>query len=149
MPTYYAPLMAALREAIGAAWPDVVANGIFRPQEFALLALQDRVGDLPAAVVDVELRPSAEWGRTNDVEDGEIVIYRIENLDPAGFEDLEETLQLLQTRLRDVALDMGQVIGLPRISTSMTLPLNDYFFQNKRPYWAGAVIPRVIVGQTR
>lgn len=147
MPTYYAPLLAALREAIGAAWPEVVANGIFRPQEFALLSLQDRVGALPVAVVDVELRPTGQGGAANSAEVGEIYIYRIEELDPAGFEELEASLQLLQTRLWTVALDAGQVMALPRLSTSMNLPLNQYFFANKRPYWAGAVVPQVLIGR--
>lgn len=148
MPSYYADLFAAVREAVVAVWPETAASGVYQGVEIGQIPFERKAEDdeLPFAIVDFDLVESGEWGIQNAVDDGLVTIYRVASRDD-DLDSLVEELEALRTRLYSVALAEGQVRDYPSLSFGAGLPLNQFFLVTQRPFWAGAVRARVIVGE--
>jgi hypothetical protein len=146
---YLVSVIQALTSAIGAAWPECKANGVYHVLQAARLTLDLKVenGALPFAVIDWDLGPAAEWGLVNRVDDGEVVLYRVAD-DSEGLDTLVRKLEALREVLWNTDISPGQIVEWPAVSFSLDLPLNDYFLRTQRPFSCGAVVCRLVVGET-
>jgi len=95
---------------------------------------------------------SGDYGVANRAEVVTTTIYRI--VGPADVDDvtgLIEDLEAFRSALwpddRSNPLTAGQVEEYPTISDSMNLPVNAYFLNTAKPFYAGAVIVRIIIGE--
>ena len=148
---YYADFRAALRAEIGAAWPEVVGHTIYDAIELLAIPFERKAGggtpELPLCVLDIDRRADPTWGADATHEAWDVAIYRVMKND----DDLtaaEEALTVLQRRLYNNPLPLGFLTAWPGTSFSMRLPLNQYFLSTGKPFWAGAVLPRYVLGET-
>ena len=152
MANFHVNLRAALRKRVAQVWPDCVTGGIYTStMRFTRVMFEDKVASLPCAVLEFNLLPdtAGQWGGDAIVDQGEVTIYRI----VADSEDEEELLDKLeQLRVSLVNTDpvyvntTAQCIDQGQISDSFNLPINQFLITTQRPFVAGAVIVRVVVG---
>ena len=147
--TYYASLIAATRSAVGAAWADVLANGIYHAADVARIPFDEKAdrSELPIAILDFDMRPS-DWGAGNDTEEGTVTVYRVYRGENDS--DLAAAIskcETLRNQLWPNGLTTGQLLEFPAISWSMALEVNRYLLLSNRPFYAVAVIARVTVGE--
>lgn len=152
MADIYTPFLTALRAKIGAAWPEVVANGIYQDVQLARIPWEKKVeaGGLPMVYFEYDLRDDPGWGLVNRSPSGPVYIYYISSdatlIEPGILGGKLETLRAL---LWDDGLaGMGQVLTNPDLSIALALPPNAYFAQSDRPYWCGCLMFRVLIGET-
>ncbi len=152
MATFHVNARTALRKRVAQIWPDCATGGIYTStMRFARVMFEDKTSVLPVAVLEFNLLPDTEgqWGGDAIVDKGEVTIYRI----AADSEDEEELLENLE-RLRVSLMDSDpvyinttvQCIDQAQVSDSMQLPINQFLLTTQRPFVAGAVIVRVVVG---
>jgi hypothetical protein len=146
----YSDLISALRAKIGTVWSSEKANGIFHAFQLATIPFERlaEAGNLPVAIMDIDLNPSQEWGADNDVEQGAVSIYYVAN-DATTPEQIVAKLEALREELWDNGLATGSLQEFPAVKFSMDLPVNQYFLMNQRPFYAGAVILDLIYGNTQ
>lgn len=148
MAAYLGTLLTAIRSAVGSAWPETKPNGIILTVQAARFSMDGRVQreQLPFAAVDYSPSEGTEWGMANEVDDGTLAIYYVAD-DATTIETLIGKLETLRDTLYDTAHNRGQVIGYPRVSWGMDLPLNRYYLSTQRPFVCGAVLCRLIDGE--
>jgi hypothetical protein len=148
---YYSEWRAHLRAEVGAAWPEVVGNGIYDALELLLIPFERKAGTapikLPLCVLDIDRRADPSWGAGATHEAFDTAIYRVMKNDD-DLDAAEERLIVLQRRLYTVRMPLGFLTAWPGTSFSMRLPLNQYFLSTGKPFWAGAVVARYVLGET-
>ena len=150
MADIYTPLHDALRTAIAAAWPEVVANGVYLDVQLAHVPFEAKAAaGLPLAYIEYNLTEDARWGLANRSESGPVSVYYVckdSTLVESGV--LGTKLEALRAQLRSGDLGANaQVLTNPTCSVSANLPPNRYFAMAQRPYWAGAVTFTVLIGE--
>jgi len=143
-------LRASIRERVEAAWPEVVENGIYYPDQAASFSFEATAdaGELPYAVIDItQVEPSEEWGLGNQVDAGPAAVYYVAQ-DDFNPETLEAVLDTLRQALYVDGLTDAQVLGWPGIDAEPTeVPAHIYFRASVRPFRVGLVAFQVIVGE--
>lgn len=154
MPAYIPELRDAIRTLVNTTWADVAENGVELAREIARIPFEAKAaaGELPFVVLDFHGVPSGEWGISNRADVFEVTIYRVNDLSEDA-DELMDNLELLRTALWPdtgdaETLSVGQVIEYPQITDSPALLMNQYFLNTGKDFYAGAVIARVVVGET-
>ena len=151
MADIYTPFHDALRSAISTAWPEVVANGVYLDVQLAHFPFERKAdaGQLPLSYIEYALQDDERWGLANASESGPCSVYYIckdSTLVESGV--LGTKLEALRAQIRSGDLGTAaQVLNKPQCSVSANLPPNRYFAMSQRPYWAGAVTFRVLIGE--
>lgn len=147
MPEYLEDLRAALVTVINATWDDLTA--INHPQEMARIPWEQCA--FPLCVLDLDPVPSPEWGIGNRADLVTVTINRVIR-DSESRGALLENLEALRTALwpdnGTEPLAAGQVLDYPAVTDTMNLPVNQYFLAAGRPYYAGAVVAKILIGET-
>jgi hypothetical protein len=143
-------LRAAIRARVEAAWPEVITNGIFYPDQAASFSFE-AVADaeaLPYAVIDItQVETSDEWGMGNRVDAGPAFVFYVAQ-DDFNPETMEAKLDTLRAALYTSGLSEGQVIGWPDIDAEPEdVPAHLYFRASVRPFRVGVCEFQVIVGE--
>jgi hypothetical protein len=152
MTPYLDELRSALVSRVLFVWPEVKANGIYRSRELARIDwTQKSASDLPLCVLDFDPVPATEWGLTPRADTVTVSIYRVVGDSESSATLLEKLEQLRLALWPDDGsnpLAYGQVLEYPAVSDSMDLPVNRYFLMTAKPCYAGAVVARVLMGET-
>lgn len=146
------PFHDAIRARIASTWADVLPNGIYRDlelAEFTNLSKKAEDAELPFAVFQHVGREGTEWGLTNRVTDGQLIVIRVA-ADSETFDQMLVKLQLLRDALyASGSITPGQCVNYPDVMERVNSPiLNSFFANTQRPYRAGGVMCRAIVGET-
>lgn len=141
--SYYVGLITAVRSVVGTAWADTLTGGIYNANETATIPFEDLAGSLPLAIMDFDSR-EGEWAADAPTEEVEVTVYRVV-ADSENVEALIAKLETLRDSIYDTGFSVGEVVGYPRVSWSINLPLNQYFLSTQKPFYAGAVMVRVLM----
>lgn len=146
----HTPLIDALITSIGAAWPEVKSpQGIYLSLQMARVDWDAKAsaGQLPVAVIDIDLEPTADYGVANRYDTGPVGIYYVaREMEP---KPLLVKLRALRDSLWPGGLSpaVAQVLARPAVSFSASLPVTAYFLNTQKPFVCGAVIARILVGE--
>jgi len=147
-PNNYFQAVAAI---IGAAWPEVVANGIYLPGELGMINWDDKAGngDLPLVLMTSHFQPdrSGQWGITNYVWMDTMVIAWVHHRE-WDFSVLGAKLVTLMDKLVETPLASGERVRTPYPVYDMDVPINGYFVQTGRGFWGVGVAFESIFGVT-
>jgi hypothetical protein len=140
----------ALRVTIGAAWSETKANGIYRDVELARntsLQTKAEAAQFPFAVFSLDLS-EGDWGLTNHAHEGTLTVLYVAD-DSVSLDAMIAKLEALRDQLWPQAnLTVGQVLDYPRVVESVASPaLNEFLSAVQRPFLAGGVQCRVVVGE--
>lgn len=140
----YADLLEELRAIIAAEWAEVIPNGIWRTNE--LLRISFDQTNKPLAVIDLDFRSYDGMAADDRAERGPITIYYVVH-NSSSIDDVEAKLEGMVNRLHEdrASYSFWQETNASQ-STSIRLPLNEYFIASQQPYWAGAVIIDCVTG---
>jgi len=141
------------RAAIAAAWPEVVANGIWDPGDPARLPYDAQAGALvvPFAGLGVEsLPPSDDWGGDNRVWQPVVDVYYVAESPVTNGAALRAKLEALADQLEANDLPVGQLIPPePEISMGDSLPPNALLLMLNETQRAGRLRATCVLGVTR
>lgn len=141
---YFADLLTGLRAGIATAWPEVKAAGIYEARQLATIPWEDKAGSLPLAVIDLDLGES-EWPAAVEGDAGTATIYYVCGTSVTA-DALWAKLEALRAQIGPDGTDLtaGQVLGT-RLTCSLNLPVNQYFLNTGKPFYAGALVARLII----
>jgi hypothetical protein len=153
MSLYLNAVRDELLTLVGTAWPEVVANGIYRGRDLARIPFDEKAGtgELPLVVLDLEAAPNGEWGLANRVDAITARIYRV-GADSESPDDLVEALEGLRAALWPTgfsgAMTSARILDYPEVSDSLETTPNRYFLMTGKPFYSGMVTVRMIAGVT-
>ena len=139
----------ALADAIGAAWPETVENGVYLPGELGFVAWDDKVraGELPVAVMTSNPRAdtSGVWGITNYVWLDTVTLSYVQHRDWVN-RNMTEKIRTMLNQIVNADLGLGQRLGTPIPVYDLSLPVNQFFVATGRALWSFGVQIEVMVG---
>jgi hypothetical protein len=141
------------RAAIAAAWPEVIPNGIWDPEDPARIPYDAGAGFLnpPFAVLGMAtLPPSDDWGGDNRVWEAAVDVYYVMEAPVTKAAPLRAKLEHLADYLEVNGLPVGQIIPPePEIAMSDMLPPNALLMMLSSTQRAGRLRATCILGVTR